>query len=275
MRYSRLVLLVGMICLFGCGLFLELSSDNSVAQAQQSTGAGAGEVPVIRAETRLVLVDTVVTDKKGNYVRDLTQKDFKVWEDGKEQAVTSFSFEERLDPSNGKPSYMVLFFDNSTMEFGDQAKARDAAAKFIDANADPSRYIAVVEFGGMVRISQNFTTDAERLKRVVAGAKFSTVSPGGALPDIASSSVPLTPSQVGAPDMGGLEADFGARSVFYAIRELAKGLSNVPGRKSLVMLTAGFPMTFELQSELTAVIDTCNRANVAVYPIDVRGLVAP
>jgi hypothetical protein len=41
------------------------------------------------------------------------------------------------------------------------------------------------------------------------------------------------------------------------------------------MLTSGFKMNPEYQSELTAVIDTCNRSNVAVYPIDVRGLVTP
>ena len=59
-----------------------------------------------------------------------------------------------------------------------------------------------------------------------------------------------------------------------ALRSLAKSLGTVPGRKTLVLLTSGFPMTPELQSELTAVIATCNRYNVAVYPLDVRGLVA-
>jgi hypothetical protein len=39
-------------------------------------------------------------------------------------------------------------------------------------------------------------------------------------------------------------------------------------------LTSGFQLTAELQSELTATIDACNKYNVAVYPIDVRGLVA-
>ena len=42
-----------------------------------------------------MLVDTVVTDKKGNYVRDLTVKDFKVWEDNKEQPIKNFSFRGR------------------------------------------------------------------------------------------------------------------------------------------------------------------------------------
>src|SRR5258708_13876731 len=48
-------------------------------------------VVVIKKESKLVLVDSVVTDKKGNYIRDLTQNDFKVFEDNKEQAVSTFS----------------------------------------------------------------------------------------------------------------------------------------------------------------------------------------
>jgi hypothetical protein len=46
---------------------------------------------VIRAESRLVLVDLVVTDKKGHYVTDLKQGDFKVYEDNQEQTIPSFS----------------------------------------------------------------------------------------------------------------------------------------------------------------------------------------
>src|SRR5271168_2047005 len=109
--------------------------------AAQQTKPEAGDPnSVIRVETNVVLVDAVVTDKKGNYVRDLKQKDFKVWEDNKEQTIKSFSFEaDPASPLNNQPRYMVLFFDNSTMSFGDQALARKAAASFIDANAGPNR----------------------------------------------------------------------------------------------------------------------------------------
>src|ERR1700687_1476541 len=75
--------------------------------------APAPSGPVIKTETKLVLVDTVVTDKKGNYIRDLTAKDFKVWEDNKEQPIKGFSFE--ADGASQTPSqrrYLVLFFDN-------------------------------------------------------------------------------------------------------------------------------------------------------------------
>jgi len=247
------------------------------APGQSASSASSGAVDTIKVESRVVLVDTVVTDKKGNYIRDLAANDFKIWEDGKEQAVSSFSREETSsDPSGASKHYLVLFFDDTTMEFADQAKARDAATKFIASNTAPNRLIAIVEFGGMVRIAQNFTADAERLKKVIAGVKFSTVSPNGPSPDLASTGMPpAQPEIFGMPSMGGLEADFGARSVFTALRNLAKGLSTVPGRKTLVMLTAGFPMTMELESELNAVIDACNKANVAVYPIDVRGLTVP
>ena len=61
--------------------------------AAAGTVAAVAQDNVIRTESRVVLVDAVVTDKKGKYVRDLKQKDFRVWEDNKEQTITSFTFE--------------------------------------------------------------------------------------------------------------------------------------------------------------------------------------
>ncbi len=272
MPSRRVILEIGTICMAICGLAVL----GNLAQAQQpATDASAGSTTTIRAETRLVLVDTVVTDKKGNYIRDLAAKDFKVWEDNKEQPIKSFSFgEDAASPDKGEKRYLVLFFDNSTMDTGDQMRARQAAAQFIDANAAPNRLIAVVDFGGAVHIAQNFTADAARLKQVVAGLKTSAVSPNAAPVQVASlSTPPIGASSFGMPYLGNAEADFGARNVMLALRSLAKSLGTVPGRKTLVLLTAGFSVTPELQSELTAVISTCNRNNVAVYPLDVRGLV--
>jgi hypothetical protein len=82
----------------------------------------------------------------------------------------------------------------------------------------------------------------------------------------------LAPPSLG-PSLSNAEADYGVHTVLLALRSLAKDLSTVPGRKTLVMLTSGFPLTVEFSSEVTAVIDTCNKANVAIYPIDVRGLI--
>jgi len=57
---------------------------------------------MIKKESKLVLVDSVVTDKKGNYVRDLKQNDFKVFEDSKEQ--TSLYFFHRCGCGHFRPT---------------------------------------------------------------------------------------------------------------------------------------------------------------------------
>lgn len=221
---------------------------------------------VIRTESRLVLVDAIVTDKKGNYLRDLTQQDFKVFEDNKEQQISSFSFGS--DPgsqSAGQKRYMILFFDNSSMEKPDQIQARAAAAKFIDNNAGPDRLMAVVDFGGSLVIRQNFTARAELLKAAISGVQSPNIETNG-------QSAPIVVATAGLSSITSAEADFGVRTMLLAIRSLAKNLRAVPGRKMLILFSAGFPLDAERTSELTATINDCNKANVAVYTLDARGL---
>jgi VWFA-related protein len=239
------------------------------AQTQQAPAPGT---PVIKSESRLVRVDVVVMDKKGNYVSDLSANDFQVFEDNKPQPVSTFSFgTDPSVPAGMQRHYMVLFFDDSTLEGADQVRAREAAAKFIDGNAGPDRVMAVVDFGGTLRIAQNFTSDVERLKRAAAGVKSSAVAPNGDPSDLQTDTI-VSP---GRTALATTEADFAARSVLLAIRSLAKNLASIPGRKSLILITTGFPLTSESEAELPATIDACNKANVAIYPLDVRGLIAP
>ncbi len=250
MQLRRLVLLTQALCLAG-----------PLAMAQQDANQ-APPGPVIKAETRVVLVDAVVTDKKGEYVRDLSQKEFKVWEDNKQQEITSFSYEaDPATPSKDHRRYLVLFFDNSTLDFGQQAQARKAAVQFIAANAGPNRLMAIVNYSGSLQISQNFTDDVERLKQVASGTKMSTVASN-------------TTAASSGPDLSGAELSYGINTGILALKSLVKYLGSVPGRKSLVLLTGGFRLTPEILSDMTNLVDLCNKANVAVYPIDVRGLVA-
>src|ERR1700681_1490781 len=225
---------------------------------------------VIKKESRLVLVDTVVTNKKGEYVHDLKQSDFKVYEDNKEQAISSFS--TGSDPAiqaSGQKRYLILFFDNSTMQTPDQIQARNAANQFIAANSDGDHLMAVVDFGGALRIVQNFTANADLLRSAVAGIKSSSVNPNANVPDVQ----PVTVASTGLASLSNAEADFGARSVLLAVRSLAKNLRTVPGRKMLVLFSGGFALNPENQSELTATIDACNKSNVAIYALERRVLV--
>src|SRR6266852_2381814 len=237
---------------------------------QAASSAEQQPTVVIKKESKLVLVDSVVTDKKGNYIRDLTQNDFKVFEDNKEQPVSTFSAgADTAVQANGQRRYLILFFDNSTMAAPDRIQARSAATKFIEANAGPERLMAVVDFGGSLRIVQNFTANADVLRAAISGVKSSSVDPNAPAPD-----VPVTIASTGLSSLGNAAADFGARSMLLAVRRLAKNVRAIPGRKMVVLFSGGFPLTAENQSELTATIDACNKSNVAVYALDARGLVA-
>src|ERR1700677_1310315 len=88
--------------------------------------ARAWQAPVFQSETKMVLVDAVVTGKKGDYIRDLTAKDFHVWEDNREQTTQSFS--AGTDSSAAAPRRLVLLFDNTGMSATDQANVRQTAA---------------------------------------------------------------------------------------------------------------------------------------------------
>src|ERR1700737_4737595 len=225
---------------------------------------------VIRKESRLVLVDTVVTDKKGEYIRDLKQSDFKVYEDNKEQTISSFSTgSDAAIQASGQKRYLILFFDNSTMQPPDQIQARNAANQFIAANANGDHLMAVVDFGGALRIVQNFTANAELLRSAVGGVKYSSVNPNANVPD----QQPVTIASAGLSSLSNAEADFSARSVLLAVRSLAKNLRTVPGRKMLVLFSGGFALNPENRSELTATIDACNKSNGAISALDARGLV--
>jgi len=234
---------------------------------QAATQAQATAPGVIRAEVNVVLVDVVATDKKGNYISDLQLNEFRVSEDDKEQSITSFSRMTEAEAAQGpvQPRYIVLFFDNSTMNPADQTRARQAAAQFVEKSASRDRLMAVADFSGAFRITQNFTANADTLKRAVGGIRYAAVQPNepGQTTQIAA---------MGAPTMLQMRSDFGARSMLLAIRGLAKTLRDVPGRKTLILFSGGFALTPERESELTATIDAANKANVAIYAIDVRGL---
>ena len=204
----------------------------------------------IRSDSRLVLVDSTVTDRKGEHIRDLTKKDFKVWEDGKEQEISAFSFE--ADPAasaDGQKRHLILLFDNATLRPEDQLRARQAAAGFIDSNAGPNSLISIVEFNTSMRVAQDFTADAARLKQVVGTTKTAAPAAVGAAND---------PSTRGA-------ANAASRTMLAALRDLAAGVSRVPGRKTIVLLSGGLRAESE---DLSTLIQVYNRANAAFYPVD-------
>ena len=162
------------------GLLLGQAVVPIAVYAQQTAETATNAGITIRAESRLVLVDVVVTDKKGSYVEDLTQNDFRIWQDDQEQKIASFSFGQSASSPSTPKRHLVLFFDDESMKASDQMLARAAAGKFLDANSRPGTYIAIIDYAGTMQVAQNFTDDTERLKKVVSAPKMTSSQPENA-----------------------------------------------------------------------------------------------
>jgi len=101
-----------------------------------------------KSETVVVLVPAVVTDKSGTHVHNLSKKDFKVLENGKQQKITTF---EEVTASGSRPaqitnppgtfsnlpakgqqpvSITVIALDTINTPFLDQASGRKELAGF-------------------------------------------------------------------------------------------------------------------------------------------------
>jgi hypothetical protein len=72
--------------------------------ASQQRAADATQSPLtLRTNTRLVVVDVVTVDSKGQPVPDLKAADFTLLEDGKPQKISGFNFEH----PGGRPTPAV------------------------------------------------------------------------------------------------------------------------------------------------------------------------
>jgi Ca-activated chloride channel family protein len=117
--------------------------DEHQSSAAQQGGEELGEGEVLRISSNLVSVPVSVISRQGQYVVDLHQQDFRVFEDGEEQAIVHFS---NVD----QPFSVVLLIDTSgsTAPFIDQIKT--AAKAFVD-QLRPSDTIRPVYFHGEIK----------------------------------------------------------------------------------------------------------------------------
>ena len=103
---------IAFLCLGSSSLLTAAAQESPKPPAPSEQSASNERSSVIKTESRIVLVDAVVTDKKSNYLHELTQQDFRVYEDNKEQKIVSLSSgsEALTEPHRGQKHYIVLFF---------------------------------------------------------------------------------------------------------------------------------------------------------------------
>jgi VWFA-related protein len=223
-------------------LALAIAAAGVAVNAQQPNPGESASKAVTIAASRTVLVDAVVKDKKGKFIRDLSAKDFRVWEGDKEQPITSFSREKGAAQRTDK-RFLLFFFDNVSLSRGAQVSIRQETGKFVDSYAAPNRYMAVVNFRGNLQIAQTFTTAKERLKPAVLSAQEATATSGNESRTYALPSL-----------LGGLGS-------------VVESLGSIRGRKAVVLVGGGYPTSRDA-GLIAAAIEACNRANVAIYAID-------
>ncbi|HEV7502525.1 MAG TPA: VWA domain-containing protein, partial [Vicinamibacteria bacterium] len=106
-----------------------------------------------------VRVPVSVVDKSGQPVMGLRGEDFAISEDGRKQVVTYFSSERR-------PLRIALALDISASMETKIREVEAALRHFIDL-LEPNDEILVITFSDRVEVVQDFTSDRERLGRVL------------------------------------------------------------------------------------------------------------
>jgi Ca-activated chloride channel family protein len=107
---------------------------------------------VVRVNSDLVVLNITVTDKAGQYVKDLKLSDFKIYEDGVEvrpTMISSFSLQE-------SPYAAVVLLDSSGSMEARFSMARSAAIRFLDG-LRPEDVAAVYKFDSKVERVQEFS----------------------------------------------------------------------------------------------------------------------
>src|SRR5215472_12884782 len=165
------------------------SSSDSQAQ-QQKTVSVYESATVLKTITRLVVVDVVATDKNGP-VTDLERNDFSILEDGKEQQIRVFSFQQPhlaaanpAQPAQKLPenvysnhpkynvdnSLNVVLMDALNTTLPHQAYVRDQMIRYLE-KMPAGRPVAVYALSTKLTLLQDFTSDPEVLKGVVKRLK--------------------------------------------------------------------------------------------------------
>ena len=252
---------------------------NLSAQQKAPSDAQGNELPVFKSVVRRVVVDVVVTGPDGKPVHGLTQKDFAVEEDRRPQLILSFDTHDleaasdfaKLPPLRANtfvnvpttpergPLY-VLLLDLVNTEMGDEAYARQQLLKFISDKPQGTRF-AIFALSDGLNLIQGFTDDQKQL--------YAALDPSHPRPHVPR--IFLYQSNNGRGNVGLMV------SVFTFISRFLEGL---PGRKNLIWFSGGFPMQLfpndrdavDYRDEVKQALDAMAEGQVAVYPVDIRGV---
>ena len=263
----------------------------------------------ITVNTQLVVETVSVTDKSGKPIEGLTAKDFVVTEDGVVQTVSFCEYQTLQGTSPAAPvaaaapalapapvgdqvapvtrgqiaperpgdvrykdrRLLALYFDMSAMPVPDQLRAQAAAIKFIRTQMAPSDLMAILSFSDGVHVLRDFTDNRDDLEKTV-NKLFVGEAQGFEFTDDDDSSAD-TGTAFGEDDT---EFNlFNTDRQLAALQTAAKMLGALNEKKVLIYFASGLRLSgVDNQAQFQATTNAAIRANVSLYSIDARGLVA-
>ena len=265
--------------------------------------------PTFRVQVDYVEVDVVVTDQRGNLVRDLKKEDFQVFEDGKAQTISTFTHVdipvERADrplfaeapiepdvrtneqPFDGRVYVMVI--DDLHTRFGRTQRVKAAAKQFIEQRLGANDLMAVVHTFGATDNSQEFTNNKRLLLAAVDkthGQKLDSATANKTREYYNTQGMRQPTDPLNDPD--DQQRSFNATNTLRQLRNIAEWFQSVRGRrKTILFVSEGIdydlneliPQNGSTHRDATQIIDETNqvvqaatRSNVSIYGIDPRGL---
>jgi VWFA-related protein len=296
------------------------------ATSAQQPGSEPVKNPTFVSHSQLVLVPVIVTDGKGRPIAGLKQESFRLEENGKPQPVKifeevttakisvpatsantpvqtpaspGFSNVVPTDPHPRRVTILVLDMLNTPAS--SQVRTRKQLIKYLSTSLDSNEPITLLGFSqkGLQQL-HSFTTDTKVLIDALnkLSTRFSIQDRHGV--DVQPLEPPPTDSSATDPGFDEL-AEFlqvssdtiqafkdreAARKTLSALNQIALAFSGVPGRKTLIWASSGFPFMIDDPKEFgymgLDMVESYERTwrnliteNIAVYPVDVEGLVPP
>jgi len=271
-----------------------------------------GDDDVVRITTNLVQVDAVVTDKNGKPVTDLKQDEIQIFEDGRPQKITHFSYvvadsstpspaakavkpvDKSAPPAPPAPPVAIhpeqirrtiaLVVDDLGLSFQSIYYVRRALKKFVDEQMQPGDLVAIIRTSGGIGALQQFTAEKPRLYSAIDHLKWFAGGRSGVTPfsPMEDTSGQTADAQKASAELDQFREDSFAVGTLGAVSYVVDGLRELPGRKSILLISDGFKIynrddpasSLRALDALKNLVERASRASVVIYSMNATGLQA-
>ncbi len=238
------------------------------ATGSQSNGAPSAtqeNVATLRVNVDLVLVEVVVLDGKGKPIPGLKKEDFQIFQDDKEQQVSTFDVAAASSPPRSvndldepirRGKVVLLLFDQSTINPAGSRLALDAAEQYVRQHMHPYDLMGVAVYVQTVKITCPLTHDPARVIDAIRRANEPFAGAAGLVVQGTTGAKELR-SQV--------------QEVFRGLKGLCSSLEPVRGRKTVLLFTEDLSMPADILGEFNSVVREARKSNVSFFTLDARG----